>query len=210
MNIFSMGNKKYSDSRFFDMLIEKQTYLNFLYSVIAFPLGILYFIFLCTGLLLGTVLLLIWVGVPFLIFMFDAVWFLASFERKLSIWFFGVKMPVISKDIQYDPIQMKAFLSYLKNRRTWKFVGYLILKFPLGIISVIVPVVFLLLSFFMLYIPLNSVFGKISVFNFFTTESFIEATFAFFGATILWFSLLNIINWFSLVLKRFSQNMLEK
>lgn len=205
-----MGNKKYSDTRFFDMLIEKQTYLNFLYSVIAFPLGILYFIFLCTGILLGTVLLLIWVGVPFLIFVFDAIWFLARFERKLSIWFFGVEIPVISKDIQYDPIQMKIFLSYLKNRRTWRFIGYLILKFPLGIISVIVPVVFLSLSFFMLYIPLNSVFGKIRVFNFFTTESFIEATFAFFGATILWFSLLNIINWLSLVLKRFSKKMLEK
>lgn len=205
-----MGNKKYSDSRFFDMLIEKQTYLNFLYSVIAFPLGILYFIFLFTGLLLGTVLLLIWVGVPFLIFMFDAVWFLASFERKLSIWFLGVKMPGISKDIQYDPIQMKTFLSYLKNRRTWKFVGYLILKFPLGIISVIVPVVFLLLSFFMLYIPLNSVFGKINVFNFFTTESFIEATFSFFGAVIIWFLLLNVINWFSLVLRQIPQKMLRK
>ena len=191
------------------MLIEKQTYLNFLYSVIAFPLGILYFIFLCTGLLLGTVLLLIWVGVPFLIFVFDAVWFLASFERKLSIWFFDVKMPVFSKDIQYDSSNIKTFLSYIKNRKTWRFVGYLILKFPLGIISVIIPVVFLLLSFFMVYIPINSVFGKINVFNIFTTESFIEATFAFFGATILWFSLLNIINWFSSFIKRFSQKMLK-
>jgi len=205
-----MGNEKFSDSRFFDIIIEKQTYRNFIYSVISFFLAVFYFVFLLSGLLISVLLSVVWVGVPFLIFVFDGVWFFVGLERKLLIWFFDVKAAVLIKDIQYYPNQMKTFLSYLRNRRTWRYFGYLLLKFPLGIISIIVPLIFLALTFLMVYFPIISVFGKINVFNFYYTESYIEVVFVFFCATVLWFGLLNVINWISRIMLFFTQKMLSK
>ena len=209
MNIFSMGSKKYSESKFFDVLIEKQTYRNFIYSIISLPIGILYFTILLSGILISTLFIFVWIGLPFLIFILDIVWFLASIERKLLIRFFDVKIPKISKNIRYESNQMKSFLLYLKNSRTWKLLGYMLLKFPLGVFVAIIPILFLVLSFLMVYFPITSVFGEINIFNYFTTVSFIEAIFAFFISTIIWFLLLNIINWYSGFIKCFSIKMLS-
>ena len=51
---------------FLGVLIDPQSYVNILYLLLSFPLGIAYFVFLVTGISLGFGLLIIWVGVPIL------------------------------------------------------------------------------------------------------------------------------------------------
>ena len=68
----------------FGVVVRLQTYLNLLYLFIAFPLGLAYFIFLVTGLSVGISLVIIWVGLPILLFMLAAWWVLAIFERQLD------------------------------------------------------------------------------------------------------------------------------
>ena len=49
-------------SRIFGVVIEGQTYLNILYLLLAFPLGLFYFIFFVVGFSLGLPLIILWVG----------------------------------------------------------------------------------------------------------------------------------------------------
>jgi ABC-type transport system involved in cytochrome bd biosynthesis fused ATPase/permease subunit len=72
--------------QFFGVAARGQTYLNIIYLLLSFPPGTAYFVFLVTGLLLGISLLIIWVGIPILLFMLAAWWGLVAFERQLAIW----------------------------------------------------------------------------------------------------------------------------
>ena len=63
---------------------DAQTYLNLLYLLLSFPLGIAYFVFLITGLSLGAGLLVIFVGVPILIGVLFACQGLGAFERLMA------------------------------------------------------------------------------------------------------------------------------
>ena len=72
------------ESGFFHFLIEKQTYLNLVYLLLAFPLGIAYFVFLVTGFSLGFGLIVTFLGIPILLGMLAATWGIAAFERQLA------------------------------------------------------------------------------------------------------------------------------
>ena len=72
------------ESGVFHYLIEKQTYLNLAYLLLAFPLGIIYFVFLVTGFSLGFGLIVTFLGIPILLGMLAATWGIAAFERQLA------------------------------------------------------------------------------------------------------------------------------
>ena len=63
---------------------DAQTYLNLLYLLLAFPLGIAYFVFLIFGMSLGAGLAVIFVGVPILMGMLFACLSLGAFERLMA------------------------------------------------------------------------------------------------------------------------------
>src|SRR5882672_7159507 len=74
---------------------DAQTYRNLFYLLLSFPLGIAYFVFLITGISLGTGLLVIFVGVPILIGMLFACQGLGAFERGMarSLLHLGIPAP---------------------------------------------------------------------------------------------------------------------
>ncbi|HEU5199786.1 MAG TPA: sensor domain-containing protein, partial [Ktedonobacterales bacterium] len=50
----------------FGVARQKQTYLNILYLLMSFPLGIFYFVALITGISVGMSTVIIWIGLPIL------------------------------------------------------------------------------------------------------------------------------------------------
>ena len=70
-----------------------QAYCNLLYVLAAFPLGVLYFVFLTTGLCLGVSLLIVWLGVPVLLAVGVSWWMLARFERSTAIHVLKEEIP---------------------------------------------------------------------------------------------------------------------
>ena len=63
---------------------QRQFY-KFLYLFTAFPLGLVYFVFLITGMSLGLATLVIWIGVGVLVLTMLAWWQLAKWERWLAL-----------------------------------------------------------------------------------------------------------------------------
>ena len=77
--------------RLFGVVSNGQTYLNMIYLLLAFPLGLFYFVFLITGLSLGIGLIIIGIGIPILLLMMTSWWGLALFERKITVWLLRVE-----------------------------------------------------------------------------------------------------------------------
>jgi hypothetical protein len=186
-------------SKTFSVFIEKQTYLNLVYLLLAFPLGLAYFIFLVTGLSLGIGLIIIWVGVLILLLVY-AIWYgLLALERVLAIHLLHEDIPPMIKQNLTGKSLLQKFTTTLGSAVTWKGLFFLFLKFPLGLISFVAITVFGSLSLALLAAPLyynrfspeiNFTFENHPVNSFWLIDTLPEAmTACFIGFLILTLSL---------------------
>ncbi|MGE5629686.1 MAG: sensor domain-containing protein [Caulobacteraceae bacterium] len=127
-----MERAKYYNTGFFDVIMEKQTYLNIIYLILAFPLGLFYVVFLCTGFAAGFMTIPIFIGVPALFLTITGAKYMMKFERKLALVFLGMKL--------YEPKAVREkgkgilirFKEELLGIETWKTILYLSCKFISG------------------------------------------------------------------------------
>ncbi|HYN20290.1 MAG TPA: sensor domain-containing protein [Thermoanaerobaculia bacterium] len=150
--------------RFFMAPVEVRSYTNLFYLLLSFPLGIFYFVFLLTGLSVGLGLTIVWVGLPILAMVFAASWGMAALERRLAMVMLGADVPPMTP--QASGVQVDLWTTvkdFLANPVTWKGMGYLFLKFPLGIFSFVLTVTLLSISLGFILAPLAYWFGDIYI-----------------------------------------------
>ncbi len=123
----------------FRVLWEKQTYLNLLYLLVSFPLGIFYCVFLLLALIssISTTTTAI-LGVAILLLVIFVWWRLARFERNLAMRWLHVEISPMAPPHKEGLSRSERFRAHLTNAVTWKSLAYLFLKFPLGTISFVV------------------------------------------------------------------------
>jgi hypothetical protein len=142
------------ESGLFHYLIEKQTYLNLVYLLLAFPLGIAYFVFLVTGFSLGFGLIVTFLGIPILLGMLAATWGIAAFERQLANHLLAARiapMPLMPGQGERLWSRIRMLVS---NVGTWKALTYLFLAFPLGIFSFVTTVTLLSIPPYLVFLPI--------------------------------------------------------
>src|SRR5258707_9821642 len=110
----------------------KQTFLNSIYLLLAFFLGITYFALLVTGLAVGFGTLIIWLGVPILFGTMLLWWQLAAFERWLAIKMLGVTIAPMTAGRPRRKSLWQGFQGRVSNPMTWKILAFLLLKLPVG------------------------------------------------------------------------------
>jgi hypothetical protein len=133
-----MDSTNHLAGRFFKVVVEGQTYLNLLYLGAAFPLGVFYLVFLVSGISLGISLSIIWVGIPILLLMGVAWWALGAFERTMAVHLLKEEIPPMVYPIRLDRDMWVGFKRYFANPITWKSLLYLLLKFPLGLVTFVI------------------------------------------------------------------------
>jgi len=143
-------NIKVSD--FFKVIIQSQTYLNMLYLLLAFPLGIIYFVFLVTGVSLGLGLIITWLGIPILLGTLLVWRVLGDVERELAKVMLNIKIRPIK--LKKSKGIWKKIEAYLSDSFTWTSAAYLLIKFPLGIISFVFLVTLLSVSLSLIATPI--------------------------------------------------------
>lgn len=143
-------------AHFFKAPIRLQTYKNLLFLALAFPMGLFYFIFLSVGLALGYGLTIVWVGFPILALVFAGSWGMSALERRLAIGLLGAEVPPMAPPPSAAAVgfwqRLRAFLS---NPVTWKGMGYLLMKLPIGIVSFVALVTSLSVSITLLLVPVT-------------------------------------------------------
>lgn len=139
--------------QFFRVVYSGQAYLNLLYLLAAFPLGIVYFVFLVTGLSLGLSLSIIWVGLPLLLFVGVGCWLLARFERYMAVHLLKEDVPAMMLYTNQEDNLWERFKQHFTNPITWKSLLYLFAKFPLGLATFVIMVTVVSLTLAFLSMP---------------------------------------------------------
>ncbi len=148
----------------FGVVARPGTYGNLLYLLLAFPLGLIYFVLLTTGISLGLGLYLIVVGLPLMVLVLMLWRQLVKLEQLQARWLLG-------QEVRPEPILRWAevkrawpwFRARLSSGLTWKGLGFLFLKFPLGLGAFVLLVVMLSVSLALVTAPILHKHGLVNV-----------------------------------------------
>ncbi len=117
----------------FSLRAAKKTHTanSILYLLLSFPLSLLYFLLIIAGISIGFSTLVIWVGVPILFLTLLGLRWIAAVERDVTARLLHIDMPYIP----YRDHQGRTLKIWLRDSLTWKSLAYVLIKFPLGILS---------------------------------------------------------------------------
>src|SRR5215210_2657695 len=121
-------------------ILDARTYRRILYLLLALPLGVAEFTFLVTAISFGFSTAITLIGIPVLIGSVYIWRWLAELERRLIGRLTGVEIP---SPYRPDPVGVRwwtRFAARLADPATWKDLAFLLLQFPLGIVSFSVTV----------------------------------------------------------------------
>ena len=198
--------------RFFGVVTRPRTWLNLLFHVLAFPLGLFYFIFLIVGLALGLGLVIIWVGIPILLVVAGAWWLFGAFERLTAQHLLGADVgpaPRAWENVNGVWGRLKA---HFGSGSTWKDLAYLLAKLPFGIVSFTLLVVWAAIAGWLLAFPVawNWHFHVITWdSNRGFTPPLWLAILAVPGAVLMFFAGLHLMNAWSWICARWAEIMLR-
>lgn len=141
-------------SGFLYVIADRQTYKNLLYLIVAFPLAVAYYVVLSVGFMLGIGLSILVVGLGILVATVIGLRYLAAFERWLANRLL-VTVIVAPSDVgNANGGVIRTVKAYLRAPSTWRGLGFILLKFPLGILTFILLVSFLGTALELLLVPL--------------------------------------------------------
>jgi hypothetical protein len=207
-----MNSKKNALTKFFEVAIQSQTYRNILYVLLAFPLGLFYFVFLVTGLSLGIGLAIILVGLFVLLAVLACWWAFAAFERQMAIGLLHENIPPMVKPETKGKSLIDQFVGLFGNPVTWKSLAYLLLKFPLGLLSFVVSVTLISMTVTLLAAPLTYRQFPLEIWytwtNVWRMDTIEQAIIEFLMGVVLLFVSMHIINFIAKVSGSFARVML--
>lgn len=185
---------------FFGAPFRLRTYTNLLYLILAFPLGLAYFVFLAVGLTTGFGLTIVWIGLPILALVFAGSWAFSAFERQMAILLLGADVPpMLPPPSPAERTALQRAGDFFSNPVTWKGMGFLLLKFPLGIVSFVALVATLATSGALVLAPIFWNWGVFEVDLYFYQADSLAAAWicASVGVALLFLSLnlLNALAW---------------
>jgi Putative sensor len=120
-------------------LITARGWTSLTHHLLGLPLGTAYFIWLVTGLSTGIGLVITIVGIPLLTLVLAATRPLLMFERGLANALLGTNLPPVAVAPRAEGwfARLKA---YWTDGTTWRGVGYLLARFPIGIATFTIAV----------------------------------------------------------------------
>ena len=125
---------------FFDVVAKPQTWRNIGYLLLAFPLGIFYFVFLVTGLSLGLGLFITLLGIPVLVGVLAAAYGLGDFERTLTNLLLDQDTPPAHR-LEVPGGLWPKIKALVGSSETWKRIWYLFIEFFFGTFSFVLVTV---------------------------------------------------------------------
>jgi Putative sensor len=193
--------------RIFGPVIHAQTWINMLYLLISFPLGVATFVVLMTMFSTGVGLLPVFVGLFILWFALLVVNVLSDVYRTLVNTTLGAGIPARPPGPQISGSVFQRMLATVKQPGTLKRIVYLFVMFPIGIVSLVLVMTLLPLSVMLLTLPLTYTFLGVTVGTSRVT-TFDEAIYlCCFGAVFTLLSV-HVLNSWAGVCRRFAQSML--
>jgi len=112
--------------RVFGPVVHAQTYRHLAWALLAFPLGLIYFITTIVGISVGFGLMIVAVGFVILALTLAVARVFATLEREMA-------KALLGATFEPRPPFPRGWRAMLRDRRTWRMVIYMILRLPLGL-----------------------------------------------------------------------------
>jgi len=119
--------------RLLGVAVDRSTWSALLYMILALGAGIVFFTVVVTGLSLSAGLMVLIVGFPFVVFFLASVRGLAVLESRLVGALLQIEIPNKSWSQPANLGFLQRIWSWLKDRRTWTALVYMLVQLPLGI-----------------------------------------------------------------------------
>lgn len=138
---------------------RRQSYMNMLYLLTAFPLGLTYMLVLVTCLTAGLSTVIVGVGLLILVLALACSWWLGGFERELTMWWLGIAIAPMRHERPNAPSHQlwQRTTALLRNRMTWTSLLYLLVKFPFGTLACSIIFALITLTTALLSAPLSTI-----------------------------------------------------
>jgi hypothetical protein len=132
------------------------------HNLLGLPLGTAYFIWLVTGLATGLGLAVTIIGIPLLTLVLAATRPLLMFERGIANALLGTSLPQIAAAPKGEGWfgRLKA---YWTDGMTWRGIGYLLLRFPVGLATFVVAVTSYSVALWALAAPIAAPLGAMDL-----------------------------------------------
>ncbi|PSP17708.1 histidine kinase [Halobacteriales archaeon QH_10_67_13] len=201
----------WSPARLVGVVARPQTYKNLAYLLVTLPLAIVYASVLTVGFAFGLILSIVLVGLAVLLGIVIAARGLAGIERWLANALLSVELRT-PDDVSAGDGPIESARRYLEAPSTWRGLGFLSVKFYVGIVGIIL-VVFLAETVQLLFAPLQYParieFGEVNDEPVAWTiqslpESLLAAVVGLVGAIVV----LHLINGFAYVVCRIAEALL--
>jgi hypothetical protein len=143
-------------------LITARGWTSLTHHLLGLPLGTAYFIWLVTGLSTGLGLAITIVGLPLLTLVLAATRPLLVFERGLANALLGSDLPPVAVAPQAEG-WLGRLKAYWTDGTTWRGVGYLLARFPIGTATFVVAVTAYSVALWCLAAPLLAPLGAMDL-----------------------------------------------
>jgi Putative sensor len=165
-------------------LITARGWTSLTHHLLGLPLGTAYFIWLVTGLSTGLGLAITIVGIPLLTLVLAATRPLLMLERGLANALLGTSLPPVAVAPQGEGI-FGRFKAYWTDGTTWRGIGYLLARFPIGLATFTIAVVAYSVALWFLAAPLLAPLDAMD-FGFWQPDTVLEGlAFVPFGVVML-------------------------
>ena len=150
-------------SAFFGVVARPHSWLSVGYQLLAFPLGLAYFVFLVVALSVGISLTIVMIGIPLLIVSMLFWRLLARFERLQARGLLGARVPSGPPLWRSDQGFWQNIKDLVGGAATWLDFVFLLLKFPVGIVSFVLSVTGLSIVVAFIGAPFMQQFGWFTI-----------------------------------------------
>ncbi|MEO8695840.1 MAG: sensor domain-containing protein [Acidimicrobiales bacterium] len=140
--------------RFVGVVAHPDSYRNIAFLLLGLPLGTVWFSVLVSGASIAASMVVVaLIGVPMLLGLWYVTRAFANFERGVANALLGQRLPVSPMNSPRGNIWMRL-RSMSHDRDRWRELGYLMLRFPVGIATFIAAVTAIATPFLVAYAPI--------------------------------------------------------
>jgi len=176
-----------STRRFFGVVRSSQTYRNLAYLLLGLPLGTAWFVALVTAVSVGiSTLVVALAGIPILIGAWFATRLFANIERRAANTLLGLDLPLAPHAGAGGNLWVRL-RSMCSDRDRWRELGYVLLRFPVGVATFTATLVLPAVAASIAYAPFYARLDDGHSFGSWTVgDTHISARFEHFASTSPW------------------------
>jgi hypothetical protein len=143
--------------RCFGVVTERRTYATLVYLLTGLPLGIVWFTVVVTGVSVGVGLLVVaLLGVPVLLGLWYVLRACANVERATANALLGCDLPMAPLAASGSGNPWVRLRAMVDDHERWRELGYLLLRFPVGMLTAVTPLALFTASAYLAWAPFEA------------------------------------------------------